>query len=468
MSINRRSLLIGGASVVALAGLSTLGYMGARPSRKQAPGVSRAEKVNSSSQIPAEVDVAIIGGGIVGVMAAMYLKQKGQSVVVLEKGVVAGEQSSRAFGWISSLGDEPRRLGLAAPSGAIWRSMNEKLGIDTTYRQNGLMYECADDASVDFWQQWAKDNPEQGGKSVQILRGDALAARLPGGVADKWHAAVLQPLDGSVEPPAGLPRIANALIAQGLNVVENCAVRGIETSAGAVSAVVTEKGTIKCKSVVVAGGAWARLFMQNLGIDMPLLRVYSYMMRLPNFENAPVGSGWGSGTPWRKEVGDTYSVGLPANVAPMLLDNLKLAPTFYSSLVKNWDHFELDPTREFYESLFAQTSWQNNEVSPFERERILAPDPKFVDTKDALAKFQAAFPQANVQPIDQWGGVIDITPDNAPIIEKVEKIPGLVFAAGMSGHGLSMAPAAGELIAQLVLNETQTIVDPKNYTSSRF
>lgn len=468
MTVNRRNILIGGASALALAGVSTLGYMGVRPTRKQEPGVSRAERVNSSLDIPAEVDVAIIGGGIVGIMAAMYLKQKGQNVVVLEKGVVAGEQSSRAFGWISSLGDEPLRLGLSVPSGAFWRGINEKLNIATTYRQNGLIYECSDDASIEFWEQWAKDHPEQGGGSVQILRGDALAERLPGGVADKWHAAVLQPLDGSVEPPAGLPRITNALIAQGLHVVENCAVRGIETSAGAVSAVVTEKGAIKCKSVVVAGGAWARLFMQNLGINMPLLRVYSYMMRLPEFANAPAGSGWGAGTPWRQEVGGTYSVGLPTNVAPMLLDNLKFATTFSNSLKKNWSKFELDPTREFYESLFAQTSWRNDQVSPFERERILAPDPKYAETKVALEKFQAAFPQAQVKPIDQWGGVIDITPDSAPIIEKVEKIPGLVFAAGMSGHGLSMAPAAGELIAQLVLNETQTIVDPKDYSSARF
>lgn len=461
-------MLLGGASVIALAGVGALGYMGVNPSRKQKPGVSRAETVMGSNNLPESVDVAIIGGGIVGVMTAMYLREKGHSVVVLEKGVIGGEQSSRAFGWISSLGDEPRRLGLAAPSGEIWRGINQKLNIDTTYRQTGLMYECSDDGAIEHFEKWAKENPQAGGAQVKILRGDEISERVPGGVGDKWHAAVLQPLDGSAEPPAALPRITNALIQQGLHVVQNCAVRGIETSAGAVSAVVTEMGTVKCKAAVVAGGAWARLFMQNLGVDMPLLRVYSYMMRLSDFPNSPVGSGWGAGTPWRKEVGGTYSVGLPANVAPMLVDNLKFAPKFYDSLKKNWDRFEMDPTREFYESLFAQTSWSNNEISPFERERILAPDPKHADTHDALKKFRAAFPQANLEPIDQWGGVIDITPDSAPIIEKVEKIPGLIFAAGMSGHGLSMAPAAGLAIAQMLSNETTTVVDLQNYSSKRF
>ncbi|WEZ85352.1 FAD-dependent oxidoreductase (plasmid) [Rhizobium sp. 32-5/1] len=64
--------------------------------------------------------------------------------------------------------------------------------------------------------------------------------------------------------------------------------------------------------------------------------------------------------------------------------------------------------------------------------------------------------------------MIDTTPDSAPIIEKIEKIPGLVVASGMSGHGLSMAPAAAQLVAELVSNETTRFVDPNLYLGSRF
>lgn len=469
MQVNRRKFLWGTAGAVGLAAVGGGAYMLSRPSLVAEQGESRAESVTTTDQLPSAVDVAIIGGGIVGVMSAMYLQERGYSVVVLEKGVVAGEQSSRAFGWISSLGDAPLRLALAAPTGDIWRGLSEKLQIDTSYRQNGLMFECADDESVAYWEQWAQENPEQGGSHVQILRGAELAARLPGGAGDDWHAAVLQPLDGSVEPTAAVPRIAQALINNGLKIVENCAVRGIETAGGAVSGVVTEKGTVACQAAVVAGGAWSRLFLQNLDIPVPLLRVYSYMLRVPGFENGPVGSGLGAGTAWRKEVGGGYSIGIPTNFAPIVPDSLRFLPEFAGTVRNNWDSFEIVPNREFFSDLSSDKSWTNTEVSPFEQQRVLAPKPRIPLAEEALEGFKQAFPQAeDVELLETWGGVIDMTPDQAPIIQKIEQIPGLVLAAGMSGHGLSMAPAAGQLVADLVANETQTVVNPNSYLMSRF
>lgn len=467
--INRRILLKGGAGAVALAGLGVGSYMAIRPSLLQTPGVSRAESITTDDRIPERADVAIIGGGIVGIMTAMHLRDKGYDVVVLEKGVIAGEQSSRAFGWISSIGDEPRRLGLAAPSGETWRGINEKLGVDTSYRQNGLMYECRDDAAIARWEQWAKDHPDQGGGEIRILRGAELAERLPGGAADKWYAAVLQPLDGSVEPPAAAPRIASALIAGGARVVQNCAVRGIETSGGAVSAVVTEKGTIACGAVVLSGGVGSRLFLQNLGVALPILRVYSYIFRIPGFENGPAGAGAGAGTAWRKEVDGGYSIGVQTRYAPILMDNFRFLPKFAGTLYDNWSNFSIEPNREFYQDIAADKSWTNTEESPFERDRILAPKPNKPLAETALASFKEAFPQARaVQPVEEWGGVIDITPDSAPIIQKIDEIPGLIVAAGMSGHGLSMAPAAGQLVAELIANETTMVADPNAYRMSRF
>lgn len=61
-----------------------------------------------------------------------------------------------------------------------------------------------------------------------------------------------------------------------------------------------------------------------------------------------------------------------------------------------------------------------------------------------------------------------MTPDTAPIIQKIDTIPGLIVVAGMSGHGLSMGPAAGKLAAELLANETTTVADPQMYRASRF
>ena len=66
--------------------------------------------------------------------------------------------------------------------------------------------------------------------------------------------------------------VARAKRAGGI-VLQGCAVRGLETKGGRVSGVVTEKGPIACDSVVLAGGAWSRLFAGNVGIDLPQLKV---------------------------------------------------------------------------------------------------------------------------------------------------------------------------------------------------
>ena len=66
-----------------------------------------------------------------------------------------------------------------------------------------------------------------------------------------------------------------------------CAVRVVETSGGRVSAVITEKGRIGCGSVVLAGGAWSRLFCGNLDIQLPQLKVLASVMRTEPLEGGP-------------------------------------------------------------------------------------------------------------------------------------------------------------------------------------
>ena len=60
-----------------------------------------------------------------------------------------------------------------------------------------------------------------------------------------------------------------------------------------------------------------------------------------------------------------------------------------------------------------------------------------------------------------------MTPDGEPVISPIEKIPGLTLASGFSGHGFGTSPAAGQLAADLVMNETP-LVDPSTYRFDRF
>ncbi len=53
--------------------------------------------------------------------------------------------------------------------------------------------------------------------------------------------------------------------------MDHCAVRGLVTSNGKVSGVMTERGEIRCDQVLLAAGAWSRRFLGNHGINLPTL-----------------------------------------------------------------------------------------------------------------------------------------------------------------------------------------------------
>lgn len=95
--------------------------------------------------------------------------------------------------------------------------------------------------------------------------------------------------------------------------------------------------------------------------------------------------------------------------------------------------------------------WSGDEVSPFERLRVLNPAPNI----RALAAVQGAFARelpglGRPKLRAAWGGMIDSMPDVVPVMDRVASVPGLVIATGMSGHGFGIGPGMGRVVADLV------------------
>ena len=95
----------------------------------------RVDPVRSDEALPARADVVIVGGGIIGTSAALFLAEKGVSVALCEKGHIAGEQSSRNWGWCRKMGRDPRELPLIIESLRLWQGMNERVEAETGFRQ---------------------------------------------------------------------------------------------------------------------------------------------------------------------------------------------------------------------------------------------------------------------------------------------------------------------------------------------
>src|SRR6186713_2257831 len=94
---------------------------------------------NETRVLPGAVDVAIIGGGIVGCSAAYFLARAGVRVALFEKGRIAGEQSGRNWGWVRQQGRSPVELPMMLRSLRLWLEMRDELG-DIGFVQGGSLY----------------------------------------------------------------------------------------------------------------------------------------------------------------------------------------------------------------------------------------------------------------------------------------------------------------------------------------
>jgi glycine/D-amino acid oxidase-like deaminating enzyme len=422
--------------------------------------------VASEPQPPKQADVVVIGGGIIGVCATYFLVERGISVALCEKGIIAGEQSGRNWGWCRAMGRDPRELPLIIESLQLWRRMNELVGAETGFRQNGTMYLCPDEATLAKREAWLP-HARAHGLDTRMLRGAEVNSILMGS-AKTWLGALYTPSDGGAEPSLATSAIATAAAQRGVRINLNCAVRGIETSAGRVSGVVTEKGTIASSTALIAGGAWSSLICRQVGAWLPLLKVVATVLRTAPVESGPTTAAWGPGLALRKRLDGGYTVSNGSVVAEIVPDSFRFFRPFLNLLRMEWKGITFRISRSFLSELGQSRKRAIDEASPFEAVRILDPAPVMADLRDARSNLENTFPRfAGVQTVESWAGAIDVTPDVLPVISPVDGIAGLYVAAGFSGHGFGIGPAAGRLIADLIVGQ-QPVVDPLPFRLSRF
>jgi glycine/D-amino acid oxidase-like deaminating enzyme len=427
----------------------------------------QVDPVASDPILPKRTDVVIIGGGIIGVTTALFLAEKGISVALCEKGAIGGEQSSRNWGWCRTMGRDEAEIPLALESLRLWRDMNRRTSRETGFRQPGILYLCQTEKEVAAQEAWLGQASRYQVDS-HLLRGAALDDAMPDATRT-FIAGMHTPSDGRAEPALAAPAIAEAARDHGAQVFINTAVRGLETTAGRISGVVTEKGRIDCGSVVLAGGVWSRLFAGNAGLDLPQLKVLGSVFRTLPLRGGPEISAAGSVFAFRKRLDGGYSIARRnANTAEITPDHLRLLSDFLPRLISNRNEIRLRIGKRSWEELRTARRWALDQPTPFEAVRILNPSPRQAILKEArtiLSRFFPAF--ATMQVAESWAGLMDVTPDAVPIIDQVGGMPGFFVATGFSGHGFGLGPGAGRLMAEMVAGNPP-VVDPKPFRLARF
>ena len=167
------------------------------------------EPVSPGTDLPKTSSVAVIGGGIAGVMTALELAERGIPVALVEKGEIAAEQSSRNWGWCRRMGRDWREVPLIKVAMDLWHGMDKRVEAATGFTVCGILYLCETDAQLAAKSAWRETVGKPAGFSTRMISASEVENLQPAS-AKPWMGALYTPDDGRAEPFIAVQAMARA------------------------------------------------------------------------------------------------------------------------------------------------------------------------------------------------------------------------------------------------------------------
>jgi sarcosine oxidase subunit beta len=362
-----------------------------------------------------QADVVVIGGGISGTAAAYELAAHGARVTLVERADLASMASGWTLAGVRQSGRNPAELPLARAAVQRWPGLSEELGADVEYRQDGNLRLARTLDEIPIIRQMVEDQRALGLDLAFLPSNDAVREVAPA-LADSVLAASLCPTDGHANPVATVRAFAAAAERKGATLKTGTAVEEIVVEGGRVAGVRTSSGRIDADIVAVAAGVYTDRLLAPLGIDLPL-RI--------------------------RHVSVVQTIAAPS----MLRQVLGVANADFAGRQEVGGRFRLTG---------GGSPWPHSLEERGQSDDVVQPPTERVMT--TLARATEVIPALLDIPIGRvWGGLIDMTPDALPVIERVPEIDGLIVAAGFSGHGFCLGPVTGQIIRELALDGCSTL-----------
>lgn len=440
----------------------------------QLPMININTAITFNDALPNEVDVVVIGGGVIGIFSALNMVRKGLSVIVIEKGRIAAEQSSRNWGWIRQHGRDPAELPIMMEASQLWEAIDQEVKGRTGFKRCGIIYLSQTQAAQEQREDWLSIAKAHRLDTValtasQLKKHIHLSAKTK--TKDFWVGGTYTASDARAEPWQAVPAIAGLLQSEGALIKENCAVRALDIEAGQITGVITESGKIKASQVVLAGGAWSSLFLQKHGIHIPQLSVRASVARTGPMNPIATASFADNELSYRQRADGGYTLALTDTHDHFIGPNsFRFLHKWFKTGLQNYHEInlrlnEIDRSPDAWRT---PRHWDEDQLSPFEITRVLEPKPAKGKINIMQKRFAARFPElGEPQILDAWAGMIDSMPDIVPIVDRVPDLDGLIVATGMSGHGFGIAPAFGKIIAEITTQE-KSQHDLNRFRFSRF
>ncbi|RMF92242.1 MAG: FAD-binding oxidoreductase [Nitrospinota bacterium] len=370
--------------------------------------------------IPKSADVVIIGAGAIGCSIAYHLARRGQTdVVVLERDLIGSGTTSKAAGGIRAQFGTETEVRFSLESLDFFRRFEEEMGTSCYLRQVGYLFLLNDERDLErFRQQVAMQ--QRLGVDVQIISPQEARELVPQLAIEDLLAAVYCPTDGYAGTNEVVMGYARKAREKGVRILEQTEVVDILVHGERVAGVQTTRGTIATPLVVNAAGPWAGLIGKMLGQELPLL-------------------------PRRRHI--FFTEPFPDFVHP-------------SPLV-------IDRTSGFY----CRAEGPGVLMSPGDAEAVPLSYHVGIDWSKAEETAQKATRRVPVLQragiMSGWAGLRPLTPDEHAIIDYLPGVEGVLCAIGFCGHGFQHSPAAGRVVAEMIL-DGQPSLDLSLFRLSRF
>lgn len=412
------------------------------------------EPIEFQDELPEKVDVAIIGGGVAGVSTAWYLSRQGFSVIILEKGRIACEQSSRNWGWIRQQGRDADELPIMIDAIREWEEIDSTVGEGIGFKRTGVLYLASSEAELQSYEAWLDvARPYQ--IDTRMVSAAEVNEMVPGN-SSKWIGGLYTASDGRGEPFTAVPAVARWLHEHNnLLIREQCAARCLDIEAGRVKGVWTEDGLVKADAVLLTGGAWSAKFLRNHGLRLPQLTVRSTVARTAPVEEFFPGAAADGAFAFRRRNDGGYTIA-PGGFSEHFvgIDSLMNLGLWTPVLRDSFKSVRLKFGGDLLARFIPKRHWSKDEVSPFEETRVLNPVPSEPALKWMRTQLQENLPMLADAPFEEsWAGYIDVLPDVVPVMDAVDPLPGLFLGTGFSGHGFGFGPGAGKVLANKITGQ---------------
>jgi len=358
-----------------------------------------------------KADVVVIGGGIIGCATAYYLVKNGKSVIVLEGSDHIGNGgSSRNGGGVRQSGRDPRELPLVMYGiKNLWPRLSEELGVDCEYHQDGNLRLGKTEKHMQILQ-GLTDRAVACGLDVRMIDGEEVRKKNPY-LSDAVIGASWCPTDGHANPlttTLGYYKKAREL---GAHFITGEMVVELRKVKGRLRKVITKHNTYEGDYVVLAAGFESRELAGTVGIDIPMEKALLEC--------------------------------LVTEAEPHMFDQMlgTAEADFYGHQTKHGSFV-------FGGSSGLEAVNKDNGT----------PVNSSITASCICRGIMKYFPVlADAKIVRTWAGWMDRCADGVPVLGKTEEVPGLILAAGFSGHGFGIAPAVGEQLARLIIDGKTTI-----------